>query len=529
MKSCAAVVTLGVVTLVAGAQTAMLPDIIVDPNRLFDNSIEVSGGRRYLRLSNGTANLGPGKFQIYGGMDNGDGTQEVIQRVFNDDGTYEDRVAGLFVFHPTHNHIHVEDWAEYRLREVLPDDGVGDVVAFGDKTSFCIVDLGVYDPGVPNYNPSGEFFSCGSTIQGLSVGWVDVYSRHLDGQEIDITDVEPGEYWLESVVDPDNNFLEANEDNNTALIKVTIPPSDGTGGELNPDAYEPNDSQAETTARPVGLAASPNLGPAGPSLTLEDLSIDASGDDDYYRFYMPATGTSDDFVRITFSHAEGDLDMRLYNDSGAQIGASEGTSNAETISLSGRPAGWYVVRAYGWNGATSSHYDLTIDPASNGTPSVTPIDPPAGNTNVHHGTESYTVKWDATDPESNLTWVNVYLNTTPTLDGNEYLLPTSANTPGDSGFYVVNTSDVSPDTYWVYFEITDGGTVSGAWSPGTLSLLNPCNPADINADGLLNNTDINAFVNAFLASEPIADINTDGNFNNTDINAFVNAFLAGCN
>lgn len=55
-----------------------------------------------------------------------------------------------------------------------------------------------------------------------------------------------------------------------------------------------------------------------------------------------------------------------------------------------------------------------------------------------------------------------------------------------------------------------------------------CGPADLNADGVLNNTDINLFVSAFLAGDPAADLNADGVFNNTDVNLYVGAFLAGC-
>lgn len=52
--------------------------------------------------------------------------------------------------------------------------------------------------------------------------------------------------------------------------------------------------------------------------------------------------------------------------------------------------------------------------------------------------------------------------------------------------------------------------------------------ADILYDGILNNADINYFINAFLTMDPAADLNADGSWNNTDINVFINAFLAGC-
>jgi len=53
-------------------------------------------------------------------------------------------------------------------------------------------------------------------------------------------------------------------------------------------------------------------------------------------------------------------------------------------------------------------------------------------------------------------------------------------------------------------------------------------PADLNGDGILDNGDINAFVQLFLAGDLDADINGDGILDNGDINAFVQQFLAGC-
>ena len=109
-------------------------------------------------------------------------------------------------------------------------------MAAGQKTSFCILDLGVYDRSLPDYVSGGFFRTCSSTTQGLSVGWIDVYSKSLPGQNIDITDVPDGHYWLESEVDPNNNVLESNEDNNIARIRITI----GNPSDINPDTYEPN-------------------------------------------------------------------------------------------------------------------------------------------------------------------------------------------------------------------------------------------------------------------------------------------------
>jgi len=52
--------------------------------------------------------------------------------------------------------------------------------------------------------------------------------------------------------------------------------------------------------------------------------------------------------------------------------------------------------------------------------------------------------------------------------------------------------------------------------------------ADVNADGVLDLGDIQAFVDLFLASDLAADFNPDGVLDTGDITAFVVAFLEGC-
>jgi len=56
----------------------------------------------------------------------------------------------------------------------------------------------------------------------------------------------------------------------------------------------------------------------------------------------------------------------------------------------------------------------------------------------------------------------------------------------------------------------------------------PVCQADLNGDGILDNGDIGAFVNLFLAGDLAADFNGDGILDNGDIGAFVAGFLAGC-
>ncbi|MFG0306708.1 MAG: GC-type dockerin domain-anchored protein [Phycisphaerales bacterium JB040] len=58
--------------------------------------------------------------------------------------------------------------------------------------------------------------------------------------------------------------------------------------------------------------------------------------------------------------------------------------------------------------------------------------------------------------------------------------------------------------------------------------LGPSCAADFNADGVLDTGDIGAFIDAFLATDPVADFNSDAVLDLGDISAFVSAFLAGC-
>jgi hypothetical protein len=130
------------------------------------------------------ANVGAGPLELVGSITHQDGTQDVLQRISRDDGTRLDRLAGTFVFHPSHNHVHFEDFTEYNLRAVLPDNQVGDVVATSEKISFCLTDFDDYDEALVGAPDLGAFHGCGTT-QGISVGWADIYEEGLPDQWID--------------------------------------------------------------------------------------------------------------------------------------------------------------------------------------------------------------------------------------------------------------------------------------------------------------------------------------------------------
>ncbi|MBM3290051.1 MAG: hypothetical protein FJY92_07865, partial [Candidatus Hydrogenedentes bacterium] len=155
VRTLVAVLSLSVPCFAQGA-VDLLPDMIVDAAYLEDHEVrsDIRPGRFHLIFSNAMANVGDGPLQLHGvatSAKHGDEiTQKVKQRVFRSDGSHYNRLAGYFVYHPAHNHTHFDDWAIYRLREILPGDGVGAVVATSRKTSFCLLDSFAYDLTLEN-------------------------------------------------------------------------------------------------------------------------------------------------------------------------------------------------------------------------------------------------------------------------------------------------------------------------------------------------------------------------------------------
>ncbi len=117
---------------------------------------------------------------------------------------------------------------------------------------------------------------------------------------------------------------------------------------LTDDAYEENDTR--TTAKDLGTLSG--------TTTLNNLVM-ADGAD-YYKFTITSAATSANSISMNFLHSQGDLDLRLYNSTGTLLKRSEGTTNTETISLSGLAAGTYYVHAYGYRAVTNPNYSLTI-------------------------------------------------------------------------------------------------------------------------------------------------------------------------
>jgi hypothetical protein len=121
--------------------------------------------------------------------------------------------GGPFIWGQCHKHYHFTGFARYQLVSETDDK----VVLTGRKQAFCARDSVRVAQNVP-FAPG---YDC--TMQGISVGWADIYDHTIPCQYLDVTDVPSGDYRLEVEVNPERTITEARYDNNVARIKIKLP------------------------------------------------------------------------------------------------------------------------------------------------------------------------------------------------------------------------------------------------------------------------------------------------------------------
>ncbi|MFM7079601.1 MAG: proprotein convertase P-domain-containing protein [Bacteroidota bacterium] len=174
----------------------------------------------------------------------------VVQRVYQKNGNtmnYYDRHAGSMTYHPTHGHMHVDEWGSYSLRTMSndPDPMNWPIIGEGAKLAFCLMDYGscstynghcvdslgntLVNSSFPNYGLGGGNYGCSLTMQGISAGYTDIYYQYLDGMYLDIPPGTcNGQYYIVVKLDPNEFFLEENENNNVLVVPYTLTKQAGT-------------------------------------------------------------------------------------------------------------------------------------------------------------------------------------------------------------------------------------------------------------------------------------------------------------
>ncbi len=126
-------------------------------------------------------------------------------------------------------------------------------------------------------------------------------------------------------------------------------------GPCSDDAFEPNDSAAEATFMN-----------AYPSTFQRDLTI-VDGDDDW--FWITDSSPLEVYVRLDFTHADGDIDMALYsaNNLTSPVQTSTSTANFEELNMNTASGGYYL-RVYRYGGVGSCNdYQLSVLAGTYGT------------------------------------------------------------------------------------------------------------------------------------------------------------------
>jgi hypothetical protein len=210
-------------------RTELLPDLDQRaPSQLVVNR---TGGRYRLGFMSEVDNIGAGPVWVRG-VRQGQ-TMRAHQLVRTSGGGAETHLgAGTlrYTASPNHSHWHLLRFVRYELRR--PSDFA--LVARDRKTGFCLADHYGHARGV---RPAPPVFlgNCGAgnralrqLEQGSSRGYTDRYYPHYHGQDVDLTDVPSGVYFLVHRANPDFLLRERRYDNNAASVRIRLTRRPGT-------------------------------------------------------------------------------------------------------------------------------------------------------------------------------------------------------------------------------------------------------------------------------------------------------------
>jgi len=219
------------------AGAPLYPDLEARPPADLYLATEVLGDgqpHHLLRFATTAVNVGEGRLEMEGDAEppaDPGRSSPVYQNLY--DGPIGGEVVARaqlgadLVYHPTHFHFHLDEFASYRLLQ--RPEGVDDYrpTAYdGAKTSSCLLDSERVGDDGPE---SAEYAGCEGDRQGISVGWADVYDASLPDQWVDLgvadgsAPLPDGDYAVEFVVDPADRVDEGGrEDNNRAETTFTV-------------------------------------------------------------------------------------------------------------------------------------------------------------------------------------------------------------------------------------------------------------------------------------------------------------------
>lgn len=196
-----------------------------------------------LRFNQTIANTGEGRlelrFDMRGIFTRSRSDDRMIQRIYRSDGSWTERLADYYKFHAVHAHIHYQGFGRsYLFKYSWAAGRQGPAVRIGNKVGFCVTDVRLLDAywATTNMGPRGSqtFPGCNIPkeihaprgpiwmVQGVDVGWADVYGWNLADQYINITGVPNGLYQLEQWANPSRSVVESDYSDDTASSVICI-------------------------------------------------------------------------------------------------------------------------------------------------------------------------------------------------------------------------------------------------------------------------------------------------------------------
>ena len=209
------------------------------------------------------------------------------------------------------------------------------------------------------------------------------------------------------LVDPDNDVEEISED----------PSIDGYLGSNNVVRDTIHVTRQPDALEPLGEGQGAiGLGVIRGTETWSDLNLDSHVDSDYYTFRLSAPGQAGDEIRVTFSHAGGDLTVFLGRGN-QTVAKADSADDDEVISLEGMPAGQYSLCILG-PGAPVDHYDLTIIATGAPGPNLVPaaVGLPAASAATGAALDVDATLWNLGDADAAAFAAQYVLSTDPDLD-----------------------------------------------------------------------------------------------------------------
>ena len=203
-----------------------VPDLIMLP--LKDFRLSTENGRKAARFTVDIVNKG-GTFELIGSRPNTDTeTMTVVQNLRRTGGgvrSIPTKATMRFADADGHDHWHVSNFAEYKLRPVGSSTWRG-----ANKEGFCLRDDFRLEGNAPREFPdnceTGQPEELKVT-EGISTGWVDHYSWKLWGQFIYLHGLTlPGDFCVSATADPLRLFTETTRNNNTTTTLVRITAAD---------------------------------------------------------------------------------------------------------------------------------------------------------------------------------------------------------------------------------------------------------------------------------------------------------------